>query len=259
MPKLAANLSFLFQDRPFLSRFEAARRCGFRGVEFMFPYDHSAADVAAAARDAGVSIVLFNAPPGDWSAGDRGLAASPDRRDEFQRSMALAFDYASVLKPDALHVMAGLAEPSDPLAKAAYVENLRWAVAQAPQGLRLTIEPINQRDMPGYFLRNSDQALEILDAVGADNLFLQYDLYHAQIVEGDLTRRLERLAPRLGHVQIAGVPDRSEPDRGETNHRWLLDRLDALGYAGWVGCEYRPAGDASAGLGWAADYGVVPD
>lgn len=259
MPKLAANLSFFFQDRPFLSRFEAARRCGFRGVEFMFPYDHPAADVAAAARDAGVTIVLFNAPPGDWSAGDRGLAASPDRRDEFQRSMALAFDYASVLKPDALHVMAGLAGPSDTLTKAAYVENLRWAAALAPRGLCLTIEPINQRDMPGYFLRGSDQALEIIDAVGADNVRLQYDLYHAQILEGDLSRRLELLAPRLGHVQIAGVPDRNEPDRGETNHRWLLDRLDALDYAGWVGCEYRPEGDVAAGLGWAADYGVVPD
>jgi len=259
LPKLAANLSFFFQDRPFLSRFEAARHCGFRGVEFMFPYDHPADDVAAAARDAGVSVVLFNAPPGDWPAGDRGLAVSADRRDEFQRSIALAFDYAAVLKPGALHVMAGLADPADAVATATYIDNLRWAAAQAPQGLRLTIEPINPRDMPGYFLRGSDQAMGVLDAVGADNVRLQYDLYHAQIVEGDLTRRLERLIPRIGHVQIAGVPDRNEPDRGETNHRWLLDRLDALGYAGWVGCEYRPAGDVAAGLGWAADYGVVPD
>lgn len=260
MPKLAANLSFLFQDRPFLSRFEAARRCGFRGVEFMFPYDYPVDEVARAAQDAGVEIALFNAPPGDWPAGDRGLAALPDRVSGFRRGIDQAFDYAAALRVPTLHVMAGV--PSSAVsavdAGRAYVDNLRWAAIRAPAGVTLTIEPINRRDMPGYFLRNSDHALEILDAVAADNLALQFDLYHAQITEGDLTRRLERLLPRIAHIQIAGVPDRNEPDRGELNYRWLLGRLDGLDYAGWVGCEYRPAGDTEAGLGWAAEYGVGP-
>lgn len=259
MPKLAANLSFLFQEHGFLDRFAAARRCGFRAVEFMFAYDLPAEQTAAAAREAGVAVALFNAPPGDWIAGDRGLAAIPERQGAFRQAMTTAFDYARVIGPSRLHVMAGIADPADDGAKAAYIDNLGWAAANAPEGLVLTIEPINQRDMPGYFLRSSDQALEVLDAVCADNLRLQYDLYHAQITEGDLTRRLDRLIPRIGHVQIAGVPDRQEPNQGETDHRWLLRRLDTLGYAGWVGCEYRPAGDTAAGLGWAAEYGVVPD
>jgi 2-dehydrotetronate isomerase len=258
--KLAANLSFMFQEAAFSDRFAAAGQCGFRGVEFLFPYAWPAADVAGAAADAGVDVVLFNLPPGDWDAGDRGLAALPDRRDEFRRSLDVAFEYAAALKTPTLHVMAGVITPDVRLdeATAVYLDNLRYAAAQAPTGVTLTVEPINHRDMPGYFLRTSTQALAVLQDLALDNVRLQFDLYHAQISEGDLTRRVERLVPWIAHVQIAGVPDRHEPGDGEVNFPYLLKRLDDLGYGGWVGCEYRPKTDTRAGLGWAAAYGVHP-
>jgi len=247
MPRFAANLSMMFTERPFLERFDAAAAAGFEAVEFLFPYDHPVAEIRDALDRNRLTLALFNAPPGDWEAGERGLTAVPGREAEFRDLFRLAIDYAAALKPARLHVMAGLAQ--GPAARAAYVANLAHAAAAAP-GLRVCIEPINSRDMPGYHLSRSDDALTVLDAVGAGNLGLQFDLYHAQIMEGDLTRRIERLLPRIAHIQIAGVPDRHEPDRGEVNFPHLFRTLDALGYRGFVGCEYRPAGRTEDGLGW---------
>jgi hydroxypyruvate isomerase len=247
MPRFAANLSMMFTERPFLERFDAAAAAGFEAVEFLFPYAHGAAEIRGALDRNGLGLALFNAPPGDWEGGERGLASLPGREAEFRDSIARALDYAAVLEPGRLHIMAGIAQGPD--ARAAYIANLSHAAAAA-SGLRLCIEPINSRDMPGYHLSTSADALIVLDAVGAENLGLQFDLYHAQIMEGDLTRRLERLTPRIAHVQIAGVPERHEPDTGEVNFPHLFATLDRLGYDGFVGCEYRPAGRTEDGLGW---------
>lgn len=247
MPKFAANLSMMFTEHGFLDRFAAARDAGFDAVEYLFPYAHDAAEIRDALVGASLRQALFNAPPGDWDAGERGMAAIPGRGREFQEMFEQALEYAAVLGPDAIHVMAGNAAGKS--AQATYIDNLAWAAERAPDQL-LVIEPINTRDMPSYFLNRSDQAVAILDTIGAPNLKLQFDLYHVQIMEGDLTRRLERLISHIGHIQIAGVPDRHEPDSGELNIDHLFATLDRVGYAGWVGCEYRPAGDTVAGLGW---------
>ena len=247
MPRFAANLSMMFTERPFLERFEAAAAAGFRAVEFLVPYEWPAAELRGALDRAGVALALFNAPPGDWAAGERGLAALPGREAAFRDAFARALDYAAVLRPARLHVMAGLA--SGPAARDAYVANLAWA-AEAAGAQGLTIEPINSRDMLGYHLATSEDAVSVLEAVGAANLGLQLDLYHAQIMEGDLSRRIERLMPRIAHMQIAGVPDRHEPDEGEVSYPHLFALMDRLGYAGFVGCEYRPRAGTEAGLGW---------
>lgn len=247
MPRFAANLSMMFADRPFLDRFAAAAASGFEGVEFLFPYEHEAADVRAALDAAGLKQALFNCPPGDWNDGERGMSAIPGREAEFRESFVTALRYADALGPDRLHVMAG--NIRGPEARRTYIENLRWAAGQAGDRT-LVIEPINTRDMPDYFLNRSDDAVSVIEEVGAPNLKLQFDLYHAQIMEGDLTKRLEKLMPVIGHVQIAGVPDRHEPDEGELNFPHLFEALDRLGYDGWVGCEYRPAGRTEDGLGW---------
>jgi hydroxypyruvate isomerase len=247
MPRFAANLSMMFTEHPFMERFGAAAAAGFGAVEFLFPYDHPAANIRAELDRTGLALALFNAPPGDWEAGERGTASLAGREAEFRDSMALALDYAAVLRPHRLHIMAGLARGE--AARATYIANLGHAVRIAgKQGL--CIEPINSRDMPGYHLNNSTDAVAVLDAVGAANLGLQFDLYHAQIMEGDLTRRLEALMPRIAHIQIAGVPDRHEPDTGEVDYPHLFGVLDRLGYDGFVGCEYRPAGRTGDGLGW---------
>lgn len=251
MPRFAANLSMMFTEHAFLDRFAAAAGAGFPGVEYLFPYAEKAEDIRAALDAAGLAQALFNCPPGDWDAGERGMSAIPGREAEFRDTIGKALDYAGVIGPERLHIMAGLAE--GPEAEATYVENLKWAAAQAPDRI-FVIEPINSRDMPGYFLSTSTQAIGILDAVAAPNLMLQFDLYHTQIMEGDLTRRMEALAPRIGHMQIAGVPDRHEPDAGELNYPALFETMDSTGYKGWVGCEYRPAGRTEDGLGWFAPY-----
>ena len=252
MPRFAANLSMMFTERPFLERFDAAAAAGFGAVEFLFPYSHPAADIRAALDRSGLELALFNTPPGDWEAGERGTASLPGREAEFRDSVALALDTAAVLQPGRIHVMAGIAKGQE--ARAVYIANLAHAAATAgAQGL--CIEPINSRDMPGYHLNTSADAVAVLDAVGAANLGLQFDLYHAQITEGDLTRRLEALMPRIAHIQIAGVPDRHEPDGGEVNYPHLFGVLDRLGYDGFVGCEYRPAGRTEDGLGWFARVG----
>lgn len=247
MPRFAANLSMMFTEHPFLDRLAAAAAAGFEGVEFLFPYEEDAQAVRDALDAAGLEQALFNCPPGDWQAGERGMSAIPGREAEFRETFERALRYADVIRPARLHVMAGLV--SGPEARATYVENLRWAAGRAPERL-LVIEPINTRDIPGYFLNRSDEGVSVIEEIGAPNLALQFDLYHAQIMEGDLTRRLERLMPLIGHIQIAGVPDRHEPDAGEVNFPHLFATLDRLGYEGWVGCEYRPAGRTEDGLGW---------
>ncbi len=254
MPRLAANLSMMFTELPFLERFAAAAACGFRAVEFLFPYEESPEAVAAAKRAAGVEIALFNLPAGDFAAGERGLAALPGREGDFQRSLETALPYAKALDAKRLHVMAGIAAPSN---RARYVENLgKAADFFAPHGIALTIEPINQRDMPGYHLSYQDDAVRVLEQVGRPNIWLQMDFYHCQIMEGDLQRRLEANLSYIAHIQIAGVPERHEPDSGEICYERLLPTLDSLGYAGWVGCEYRPRNGTLRGLGWAKPHGI---
>ena len=253
MPKFAANLSLLFTEVPFLERFGAAAGAGFDAVEFLFPYAHAADDIARALRAHGLANVLFNLPPGDWTAGERGIAAIPGREAEFRASVALALSYAAALRTPRLHVMAGvLPAGADRSAyRATYLANLAYAAAEAARaGVDVLIEPLNPRDVPGYFLSTQADAHGIREAVGAANLKVQMDLYHCQIVEGDVATKLRRYLPHVGHIQIAGVPDRHEPDTGELNYPYLFRLLDELGYAGWVGCEYRPANGTVAGLGW---------
>jgi len=250
--RLAANLTMMFGEVPFLERFAAAAGAGFAGVEFLFPYDHAAEAVAAAAAAAGVEVVLFNLPPGDWAAGERGMAAIPGREAEFSASLEEALDYARALKVPRLHAMAGVTEGLDGAAcRATYAANLARAAARlAEDRIDLLIEPLNPRDMPGYFLRRTADALAIIAEIGAPNLKLQFDVYHRQIVEGDVIRGLEAAFPRIGHVQIASVPDRHEPDEGELCYAAVFRRLAELGYDGWIGCEYRPRGATLDGLSW---------
>jgi hydroxypyruvate isomerase len=263
--RFAANLSWLYTDLPFLDRFEAAARDGFRGVECLFPHEHPRHEIAARLRDLGLELVLFNAPPGDWAAGERGLAGVPGREAAFRTSLATALDLAEAFGCPRVHVMAGL-RASEPEAHAPawalYEANLRWAAEQAAAaGRTLTIEAINPRDMPGYLLNRSSEALACVERIGSAHLQVQLDLYHAQIVEGDLTMRLRQMLPtgRIGHLQIAAVPDRGEPDAGELHYPWVFQTLQELGWKDWIGCEYRPRaaprpeapGQAtSAGLGW---------
>ena len=257
MPRLAANLSWLYGDRPFAARFAAAGASGFAGVECLFPYEIAADDLAGLLDAARMTLALFNLPAGDWSAGDRGLAALPGREAEFAASVEQARRYAARCGTRLLHTMAGIVPRGVERARCldTYYANLRRAAATlADDGVTLLIEPINTRDMPGYLLSTLEEALAIRAQVGAPNLLIQADLYHLQIMGGDLTRRLTAALPHIGHVQIAGVPDRAEPDRGELRHEALFAMLDAAGYDGWVGCEYRPEGRTEDGLGWAARW-----
>ena len=254
MPRLAANLTMMYTEHDFLDRFGAAAKDGFRGVEYLFPYEHPAATLRARLDAHGLEQALFNAPPGDWAQGERGLASLPGREDEFRRSIETALEYARVLGNRRLHVMAGLIGPGQDRARhrATYLANLAHAAqAAASLGITIVIEPINTRDIPGFFLNRQDEAHAVCAEVGAANLKVQMDLYHCQIVEGDLAKKIERYIGGVGHVQVAGVPERHEPDVGELNYDYLLGKLDAVGYTGWVGCEYRPRAGTSAGLGWA--------
>lgn len=250
MPRFAANLSWLFTDAPFAARFDRAAAAGFTAVEFMFPYNHAPGEVAGWLRGAGLECVLMNAPPGDWEAGERGLAGLPGRREAFRRSIDTALTYADALACPRIHVMAGL--KSHGAMRSTLEANLAWAAAKlASAGRALMVEAINRHDMPGYLVGSHAEAVAVHDAVGAANLRLQADLYHMQKTGGDLTATLTRDIARIGHVQVSAVPDRGEPDAGELNHPHLFATLDALGYAGWVGCEYRPRGATTeAGLGW---------
>ncbi|AVP57680.1 2-oxo-tetronate isomerase [Pulveribacter suum] len=263
MPRFAANLSMLYAEHDFLDRFAAAARDGFAGVEYLFPYAWPAPAIAERLAAHGLTQVLFNAPPGDWAAGERGLACLPGREAEFQHGIELALQYARQLGCERVHVMAGIA-PAGAAREAlheCYVQRLRWAAQRAAaQGVRLLIEPINGRDMPGYFVQRQAQAHALVQEIAAANVQVQLDLYHLQIMEGDVAMALRRDLPtgRVGHLQIAGVPERGEPDQGELSGPYLFGVIDELaascGWGGWVGCEYRPrdasAGGTTRGLAW---------
>lgn len=259
MPKLCANLHFLFQELPFLDRFAAAADAGFRGVECLVPYEAPADAIAERLRRHGLTLALFNLPSGDREKGERGFGALPGREAEFAAGVEQALGYALATGGKRIHALSGVWPEGRDKAEgeAVLVANLRRAADRvAPHGIELLLEPINPRDIPGYFLNTPGEAAAILDRVARANVRLQLDLYHCQIVAGDLATHVRRLLPRIAHIQIAGVPERHEPDRGEVNFAYLLDLLDALGYEGWVGCEYRPAAGTVAGLGWARRWGV---
>jgi 2-dehydrotetronate isomerase len=264
MPRFAANLSMLYNEHAFLDRFAAAARDGFQAVEFLFPYEYAAADIAQRLRDNGLQPVLFNAPPGDWTAGERGMACIPGREAQFRAGFAKALEYASALACPRIHVMAGLMPAGLERAAltATYTANLAWAAQQAAaSGIDVLIEAINTRDIPNFFLNYQADAHAVVQAIGAPNLKVQFDLYHCQIMEGDVASKIRQYLPtgRVGHFQIAGVPQRHEPSLGELNYDYLFQVIDevsqACGWNGWLGCEYRPAlgavaGGTTQGLGW---------
>ena len=266
MPKFAANLSMLYLELDFLDRFEAAARDGFRAVEYLFPYAHTAPELKARLDANGLQQVLFNAPPGDWERGEKGLACLPGREADFRAAIGKAAEYAAAIGCPRVHVMAGLAPQGVHRAvlRKTYVANLAWAAGELRgAGVDVLIEPINTRDIPGFFMNRQDEAHAIVREVGAPNLKVQMDLYHCQVVEGDVAMKIREYLPtgRVGHFQIAGVPQRHEPDVGELNYPYLFDVIDEVsaqcGWDGWIGCEYRPArgaaaGGTSAGLGWFA-------
>jgi hydroxypyruvate isomerase len=249
----------MFNEVRFLDRFGAAARSGFSGVEFLFPFEHSPQEIRTRLDDAGLTQVLFNAPPGDWAAGERGTASLPGRQREFREGILQALDYAAVLGNKLVHVMAGIppAGLRPGVAEALYVANLAWAAEQAePRGVTLVIEPINHRDMPGYLLNTMGQGAAIVEALGRERVGLQFDIYHCQVTEGDITKRMAALMPTIAHMQIADVPGRHEPGSGEIGWHFVLSEIDRLRYAGWVGCEYRPAGDTVEGLRWRTQFGL---
>jgi hydroxypyruvate isomerase len=255
MPRFAANLSMMFTEVPFLDRFEAAAKAGFTAVEFLFPYEHPAREVGERLRKNGLTQALFNLPPGDWAAGEKGFAALPDRFSDLQESVRTALPYAEATGVKRLHLMAGIADRSDPKAVAAFRKSVASAAEFfAPYGLDVVIEPINPRNVPGYFLNDFGFARDLINELKIPNLKLQFDIYHCQIIHGDVTMRLREMLPLIGHVQIASVPSRNEPDGEELNYPFLFDELDRLGYGGFVGCEYNPRGKTIDGLGWFKPY-----
>ena len=259
MLRLAANLSMMFNEVPFLDRFDAAAKAGFTGVEYLFPYDFPAVEIRRRLEGAGLTQVLFNMPPGDWAAGERGLAALPGRVGEFRDATMKALDYAAALGGLMMHCMAGIppAGTAPVTAAAVYAANLAWAAERAhAAGVMLVIEPINHRDMPGFHLNTMAQGAAVVEAIGRDRLGLQFDIYHCQVTEGDVSKRMEALLPVIAHMQIADVPARHEPGTGEIGWAFLFRRIAELGYAGWIGCEYRPAGDTVAGLAWRRQFDV---
>jgi len=257
MPKFAANLSMLYGEHDFLDRFAAAAKDGFRGVEYLFPYAFEKEVLAEALKANGLTQVLHNMPAGDWDAGERGLGCLPDRVGEFHDGVGKAIDYAKALGCTQLHAMAGVRPEgvsADKLDKT-YIDNLKFAAAETEKaGIKLLIEAINTIDIPGFYLSTSAQALAVIDTVGSDNLFFQYDIYHMQIMEGDLARTIEKNLAKIPHMQLADNPGRHEPGTGEINYTFLFDAIDRMGYKGWIGCEYKPKAGTSAGLGWMRPY-----
>ena len=257
MTQFAANLTMLFNEVPFMERFKKAANSGFKGVEFLFPYAYSAADIKRELDQNQLELVLHNLPAGDWDAGERGIACLPSRIEEFQEGVQRAIEYATVLGVPQLNCLAGKA-PSDidpKLLHDTFVANLKFAAAELKKvNLRLLIEPINTFDIPGFFLSKTQQAIQILNDVAADNIFIQYDIYHAQRMEGELSKTIETYLPKIAHIQLADNPGRNEPGTGEINYAYLFRLLDRLGYKGWVGCEYKPATNTEAGLGWMSTY-----
>ncbi len=257
MPKFAANLSMLYNEHGFLDRFAAAAKDGFQGVEYLFPYAFEKEVLAEALKANGLAQVLHNMPAGDWDAGERGLACLPDRIGEFQDGVGTAIDYAKALGCTQLHAMAGIRpEHSDPDKVAeTYIENLRFAAKKTEEaGIKLLIEAINTIDIPGFYLDTSAQALMTIETVGSENLYFQYDIYHMQVMEGDLTRTIEKNLAKIPHMQLADNPGRHEPGTGEINYTFLFDAIDKMGYKGWIGCEYKPKAGTSEGLGWLRPY-----
>lgn len=253
MPRFAANLTMLFNELPFLERFDAAARAGFEAVEFLFPYAFKASEIRNRLDASGLKLVLHNLPAGDWDAGERGIAILPDRVGEFRRGVGQAIEYARVLGVPQLNCLVGKtpADADDAVLRQTLVANLRHAAAELERaGLKLLVEPINTFDIPGFHLNRTDQALALFDEVGSDNLFLQYDIYHMQRMEGELAATMKQHLARIAHLQLADNPGRNEPGTGEIDYRFLFDWIDRIGYAGWIGCEYKPATDTVAGLGW---------
>ncbi|WP_315706263.1 MULTISPECIES: 2-oxo-tetronate isomerase [unclassified Bradyrhizobium] len=255
MPRFAANLTMMFTEHPFLDRFAAAAKAGFTAVEFLFPYAYPAEEVGKRLHDNGLTQALFNLPPGDWDAGEKGFAALPERFDDLKASLATALPYAQATGVKRVHLMAGIAERSDAKAVEAFIKSVTWAAEFfAPHGLDVVIEPINARNVPGYFLNDFTFARDLIRDLKIPNLKLQFDIYHCQIIHGDVTMRLREMIDIIGHIQIASIPSRHEPDGEELNYPFLFAELDRLGYAGFVGCEYNPRGKTEEGLGWFAPY-----
>jgi hydroxypyruvate isomerase len=253
MPPFAANLTMLFTEVPFLDRFAQAAQAGFTAVEFLFPYAHAASEIKARLDAHRLTLVLHNLPAGDWDAGERGIACLPGREAEFRAGVGLAIEYAQALGVGQLNCLAGKAPAGveDSVLRSTLVQNLQFAAAALQQaGLRLLVEPINTHDIPGFYLNTTAQTLGLLDEVGSDNAYLQYDIYHAQRMEGELAATLQHQLARIGHIQLADNPGRHEPGTGEINYPFLFAHLDRLGYRGWIGCEYKPATTTHAGLGW---------
>jgi hydroxypyruvate isomerase len=260
MPRFAANLSLMFNEVPFLDRFEAAAKAGFTAVEYLFPYDHPAEAVGERLHRNGLTQALFNLPPGNWDAGEKGFAALPDRFADLQQSLCTALPYAQATGVERLHLMAGIANRGDRKAVEAFYKSVAWAAEYLkPHGLDVVIEPINPRNVPGYFLNDFAFARDLIVELKIPNLKLQFDIYHCQIIHGDVTMHLREMMPIVGHVQIASIPSRNEPDGEELNYPFLFGELDRLGYSGFVGCEYNPRGKTTDGLGWFKPYaGVKP-
>ena len=259
MPRLCANIGFLFAEMPFLDRFEAAARAGFAAVEFASPYEYPAAELRARLQANGLSLVLINSPAGNRAAGERGFACLPGRTDTFRDGIGQALDSAAALDCHLIHVMAGVPPADLPYetAVALYAVNLAWAAEKAKAaGIGLVIEPLNPRDAPGYLLNKQEQGAAIVTAIGRDRIALQFDIYHCQTAQGDVATRLEKLMPFIGHMQLADVPGRHEPGTGEIGWEFLFRRIDELGYTGWLGCEYAPLGNTAEGLAWRRRYGV---
>jgi hydroxypyruvate isomerase len=255
MPRFAANLTMMFNEWSFLDRFDAAAEAGFTAVEFLFPYEHPPEGIAERLERNNLTPALFNLPPGDWNAGERGMASHPDRFAELQEGVRRALTYAEATGVKRLHLMAGMADRHDPQAVASFRRAVEWTAGQlAPRGVTLVLEPINSRDMPGYFLCDFGFAESLIQELALPNLQLQFDLYHRQIIHGDVTMALRRTMPMIGHIQIASVPSRHEPDDEELNFPFLFAELDRLGYDGFVGCEYRPRAGTLEGLDWFAPY-----
>lgn len=253
MPKFAANLTMLFNEFPFMDRFEAAAQAGFKGVEYLFPYAFDKFEIAERLEKFGLTQVLHNLPAGNWEAGERGIACHPDRVGEFQEGVGRAIEYATTLGCKQLNCLAGIAPAgvAEDKVRATFVDNLGFAAGRLKDaGIKLLIEPINTYDIPGFHLSRTAQAIDIIEAVGSDNLFVQYDIYHMQRMEGELANTIAKHLARIGHIQLADTPGRNEPGTGEINYAWLFRHIDKLGYTGWIGCEYKPAAGTVEGLGW---------
>ncbi|MDQ0348567.1 2-oxo-tetronate isomerase [Ancylobacter vacuolatus] len=260
MPRFAANLTMLFNEVPFLDRFEKAAAAGFTGVEYLFPYDFPVEELVAKLKANNLKQVLHNLPAGNWGGGERGIAILPERVDEFRAGVDKAITYATALGCPQVNILAGIvpAGADREVLHNTFVNNLKFAAPKIKEaGLKLLIEPINTRDIPGFFLNYTKQAKAIIEEVGSDNLFIQYDIYHMQIMEGDLARTIEANLAQIAHIQLADNPGRNEPGTGEINYPFLFRHLDAIGYEGWVGCEYKPKGETGAGLGWLKELAGV--